>query len=173
VGEDFIAKRIAKDGEFLERYDPRRNREEFERAWKAQTDATGRVQSYEPNYEGSPVIAGPSGGKSSAHGTHAFKARAGHHLAPQPLSSGRNVFEELGDGFTLIALDADEGAVRAFEDAAKASGLPLKLIRDTRSGDLARYESRLILVRPDQYVVWSGDAPPHDVRALLDKATGR
>ena len=40
--------------------------------------------------------------RCSAVGSHAFAARAGHHLAPQPLSSGRNVFEELGDGFTLL-----------------------------------------------------------------------
>ena len=174
VGEDFIAKRIARDGEFLERYDPRRDREEFERAWKAQTDATGRVQSYEPNYEGSPVIAGPPGGRSSAHGTHMFKARAGHHLAPQPLSSGRDVFEELGDGFSLIALDADEAAVRAFEHAANASGIPLKTICDTFRDERARYEARLILVRPDQYVVWCGDATPTrtDVQALMKKVVG-
>ena len=43
-------------------------RGEFERAWKAQTDATSRVQSYEPNYEGSPIVAGPPGGRCSAHG---------------------------------------------------------------------------------------------------------
>jgi hypothetical protein len=127
----------------------------------------------EPNYEGSPIIAGPPGGKSSAHGTHAFKARAGHHLAPQPLSTGRNLFEELGDGFTLVALDAGDDAVRAFEHAASASGIPLKTIRDTFRDERALYESRLILVRPDQYVVWSGDAPPADVRALLEKAIGR
>ena len=173
VGEDFIAKRIARDGEFLARYDPRRDREEFERAWKAQTDATGRVQSYEPNYEDSPVIAGPPGGKSSAHGTHAFKARAGHHLAPQPLSTGRNVFEELDDGFTLIALDADEGAVKDFERAARSRGAPLKVIRDDCRDERQRYESRMILVRPDQYIVWCGNAPPADVRALLEKAIGR
>ena len=49
---------------------------------------------------------------STAHGKHVFKARAGHHLAPQPLSSGRNVFEELGRGFTLLAFGADDAAVR-------------------------------------------------------------
>ena len=173
VGEDFIAKRIARDAAFLERYNPRRDRAEFERAWKAQTDATGRVQSYEPNYEGSPVIAGPPGGKSSAHGVHMFKARAGHHLAPQPLSTGRNVFEELGDGFTLIALDADEGVVGNFERAACSLGAPLKVTRDDYGGERQRYESRLILVRPDQYVVWSGDTAPMDIPGLLEKAVGR
>jgi hypothetical protein len=172
VGEDFIPSRIRKDAEFLARYDPRRDREEFERAWKAQTDATNRVQSYEPNYEGSPVIAGPPGGKSSAHGTHMFKARAGHHLAPQPLSTARNIFEELGADFTLIALDADEGAVQAFEKAASSLRVPLKVVRDDCRDERQRYESRLILVRPDQYVVWCGDKPPDDVRRLMEKAVG-
>ena len=60
--------------------------------------------------------------ESSAIGSHTFKARAGHHLPPQPLSSGRNVFEELGDGFTLLAFDADDKSVTAFEAAAKALG---------------------------------------------------
>jgi 4-hydroxyisophthalate hydroxylase len=173
VAEDFIAARIAKDGAFLARYSPERDREEFERAWKAQTDATSRVQSYEPNYEGSAIVAGPPDGKSSAHGTHAFTARAGHHLAPQPLTTGRNVFEELGTGFMLLALDVDDGIVRSFEQAARSLGVPLKAIRDTFQGERARYESRLILVRPDQYVVWSGDTPPDDVRALMSRATGR
>jgi hypothetical protein len=173
VGEDFIAKRIARDAAFLERYDPRRDREEFERAWKAQTDATGRVQSYEPNYEGSAVIAGPPDGKSSAHGVHMFKARAGHHLAPQPLSTGRNIFEELGADFTLLAFDAGDGAVQAFAQAAAQFSVPLKTVRDSLSDELRCYEAPLVLVRPDQYVVWSGDAPPGDVRALMAKAVGR
>ena len=51
---------------------------------------------------------GPPGGVSSAHGSHTFKARAGHHLPPQLLSSGRNVFEELGPDFTLFAFDGEE-----------------------------------------------------------------
>ena len=174
VAEDFIASRIRKDGAFLARYNPERNREEFEQAWKARENEGGtRVQSYEPNYEGSAVVAGPPDGRSSAHGTHAFRARAGHHLAPQPLGTGRNVFEELGTGFTLLALDADYGIVAAFEQAARSLGVPLKTVRDARHGELTRYESSLILIRPDQYVVWSGETPPYDVRALLGKAAGR
>ena len=173
IAEDFIAARIEKDGAFLARFSPERDREEFEQAWKAQTDSASRVQSYEPNYEGSAVVAGPPHGKSSAHGTHAFQARAGHHLTPQPLSTGRNVFEEFGAGCTLLALDADDRAVRNFEQAAKSLRVPLKVVRDTCRGELKRYESRLILIRPDQYVVWTGDTQPNDVRALMGKATGR
>jgi 2-polyprenyl-6-methoxyphenol hydroxylase-like FAD-dependent oxidoreductase len=173
TGEDFIAARIAKDAAFLARYDPRRDREEFERAWKVQTEGATRVQTYEPNYEGSAVVAGPPGGKCSAHGTHLFKARAGHHLAPQPLSTGRNVFEALGAGYTLLALDADDSAVQGFERETRSLGVPLEVIRDTWQGERKRYEARLILVRPDQYVVWTGDTPPDDVRALMRKVAGR
>ena len=58
---------------------------------------------------------GPPGGASSAHGSHTFTARAGHHLPPQLLSSGRNVFEELGPDFTLLAFDADDRTIAAFD----------------------------------------------------------
>ena len=66
------------------------------------------------------MVLGPQRGVCSIHGRMSFKAEAGHHLAPMALSSGRNVFEELGDGFTLLALDADEAAVRSIEAAARS-----------------------------------------------------
>ena len=62
------------------------------------------------------MVCGPPNGVCSIHGTYAFEAQAGHHLTPQPLSSGRNVFEELDSGgFTLLAFDAD---ARPFEATA-------------------------------------------------------
>ncbi len=174
TGEDFIASRIKADGVFYDRYNPSVNREEFERVWNARFNEGGeRAHSYEPNYEGSPVVLGPPDGKSGAHGVHMFKARAGHHLAPQPLSSGRNVFEELGPEFTLLAFDAPDAAVRALEDAAQALGVPMKTIRDTFAGGREAYEARLVLVRPDQFVVWCADACPADANALMAQAAGR
>ena len=115
TAEDFIEAGIQRDKEFLDRYSPERDRAEFERAWKEHANAAApRVLTYEPNYEGSPIVFGPPGGVSSAHGSHTFTARAGHHLPPQLLSSGRNVFEELGPDFTLLAFDADDRTVLAF-----------------------------------------------------------
>ena len=173
TGEDFIAARIESDAKWLDRHNPDRDRAEFEEAWAARKARAGTsVMTYEPNYEGSPVIAGPPGGKSGAHGTHTFSARAGHHLAPQPLSSGKNVFEELGLGFTLLAFDADDAGVNAFEHAAATAKIPLNVVRDTFEGGREEYEKHMILVRPDQYVAWTDDAAPGDVAALLAKLTG-
>jgi hypothetical protein len=168
IGEDFIAARIASDRAFLERYSPTRDRAEFEQAWKERnTDIRSRLEDYEPNYEGSSVIAGPPGGRCTAHGTHAFKARAGHHLAPQTLSSGRNVFEALGRGFTLLAFDASDEDVGAFARAAERLNVPLEIVRDSAAEARAAYEARLVLVRPDQYVAWVGDEAPENAGGLF------
>src|SRR5262249_54424156 len=117
-------------------------------------------------------IFGPPNGVCSAHGTHMKKARAGHHLTPQHLSSGGGVFDTLGAGFTLLAFDADP-AVAPFEQAAASFGVPLKVVRDNFRDERTSYEARLILVRPDQNVAWTGDAAPADASAVMAKVTGR
>jgi hypothetical protein len=128
---------------------------------------------YEPHYEGSSIVFGPAGGRSSAHGSHTFTARAGHHLPPQRLSSGRNVFEELGPDFTLLAFDADDRTVAAFEKAAGALKVPLKVVRDTYADGRTAYEAKLMVVRPDRYVAWVGDGAPADATALMRRVAGR
>jgi 2-polyprenyl-6-methoxyphenol hydroxylase-like FAD-dependent oxidoreductase len=174
VAEDFIAARIAKDADFLARFNPERNAEEFERAWAArETESGNRAQSYEPNYEASPVVFGPPNGMTSAHGKHSYAAQAGHHLAPRVLSSGQNVFEELGRGFTLLAFDASAQDLNSIQQAAASLAMPLKVICDTYRDGRETYGCRLVLVRPDQFVAWAGDAAPGDPLALLRKAVGR
>ncbi|HEX9238320.1 MAG TPA: monooxygenase, partial [Xanthobacteraceae bacterium] len=163
-----------RDREFLHRYGPEHDPVEFARAWQEHANASApNVLTYEPHYEGSPIVCGPPGGASSARGSHTFKARAGHHLPPQLLSSGRNVFAELGSEFTLLAFDAQDATAAAFAQAAKALQLSLKIVRD--SYDLGRraYEAKLILVRPDRYIAWAGDAPPADATSLLAKSLAR
>ena len=101
-----------------------------------------------------------------------IKARAGHHLTPRTLSSGRDIYEELDAGFALIALDVDDATVHAFEAAANANKIPLKVIRDSYADGREQYESKLILVRPDQYVVWTGDALSGDAARIMTKVVG-
>ncbi|MGB7038031.1 MAG: FAD-dependent monooxygenase [Xanthobacteraceae bacterium] len=174
TGRDFIEAGIERDRKFLDRYDPDRDRAEFEQGWKEQAGtAAPRVLTYEPHYEGSPIVYGPAGGASSASGSHSFKARAGHHLPPQLLSSGRNVFEDLGVDFTLLAFDGDDQTTAAFDEAARLSGVPLKIVRDSYADGRTAYEAKLILVRPDRYVAWTGDRAPADAAPILAKVAGR
>jgi hypothetical protein len=173
TGEAMIAGGIERDREWLDRYNPDKDKAEFEKAWADYGTTTGRrPQAYEPHYEGSSVVMGPAGSVCSIHGRMSFKAEAGHHLAPKVLSHGRNVFEDLGDGFTLLALDAPEASVRALEDAARQRSIPLKVIRDSTAGGREDYAARLVLVRPDQYVVWAGDEAPGEPDTMLARVAG-
>jgi 4-hydroxyisophthalate hydroxylase len=173
TARDFIEKAIETDRNFLERFDPERDREAFERAWALrQTRASAEVHAFEPNYEGSPIVWGSAGRRCSAVGSHAFKARAGHHLAPQPLSSGGNIFDELGGGFTLLSLEEAHGVAAGFERAATKLRLPLKVIRDTPDQGREKYQARYVLIRPDEFVAWAGDEPPSDAAAVLRQAIG-
>lgn len=176
--DDFIAKSIETDRDSLERFDPARDALAFEQAWQARTQgAVGEVHAFEPNYEGSPLVLGAAVamGACSAKGSHRFDARAGHHLAPATLDSGLNVFEALGPGFTLLALGAQADAVQAFREAAAALHLPLEVVADSGQGEAARYQARLILIRPDQFVAWSTEEASlaaGDAHRVLKTASG-
>ena len=174
TAEDFIEAVIRRDREFLDRYSPERDRAEFERAWQGHINFSApNVLTYEPHYEGSSIVFGPAGAASSARGAHMFKARAGHHLPPQLLSSGRNVFEELGDGFTLFSFDRDETTAAAFAQAAKAPPVPLKIVHDSFDEGRRAYEAKFILVRPDRYIAWTGNSPPTNAVSILGKAVAK
>jgi 2-polyprenyl-6-methoxyphenol hydroxylase-like FAD-dependent oxidoreductase len=167
---DFIEKSIHVDRDFLAEFDPARDKAAFEAGWaKRRSGAVTEVGSFEPHYEGSPIVDGPPGARCSALGSHSLVARAGHHLAPAPLSDGRNVFDALGDGFTLLAFGSETDA---FQQAAQALGLPLTIVRDSRTDGRERYGAARVLVRPDQFVAWASDEAPDNAAAVLRKAAG-
>ena len=154
---DFIEKAIFTDRDFLRAHDPARDRADFEAAWRArQSGASDEVNSFNPNYAGSPIVFGPRGAASSAIGSHRYEAQAGFHLTPQPLSSGSNIYEELGEGFSLIDL-AGGNAGPAFAQAAAELHIPLKVIKDSVAGGREKYQASVILVPPDQFVAWTGE----------------
>jgi hypothetical protein len=171
TGEAMIAGGIERDREFLERYSPERNRQEFEEAWSELAGQRTR-QSYEPHYEGSSVVIGPPGAVCSIHGAYSHVAQPGHHLSPRVLSYHRNVYEELGTGYSLIAFGAVVRDVAPIERAAASLKVPLKVIRDSYEAGREAYGSRLVLVRPDQYVVWAANEAPRDPGAVLKKGAG-
>jgi len=169
---DFIEKSIEVDRAFLGRFDLAVDRDAFERHWADRgSGAKGEVNAFEPHYEGSPIVFGPPEGRWSAKGGHQFAARAGHHLAPLPLSDGRSVFDALGENFSLLCLGDEAAGAAAFQAAAQAAGIPLTLVSDTNDGGCKAYQAPLVLIRPDQFVAWCGKTP-EDPALVLGYATG-
>jgi len=180
--QDFIAKSIETDGDFLAHFDPEQDKAAFEAAWQARSQgAVGEVHAFEPNYEGSTVVCPSEHAKSpllvcSAKGSHQFKARAGHHLAPATLSSGKNIYEALGIGYTLLTIGTSSAEGQMWIDTAAALNLPLTLVQEGTGSEADRYEAQCILVRPDQFVAWAGHGSGLDAaqaQQLLSVIAGR
>ncbi len=162
TARDFIENYIEEDRAFLAAHHP--EDADFADRWYTRHPDDAEVNRFEPNYEGSPIIGGR--GAPSAVGDHQFRARAGHHLSPAPLADGRGVYDVLGDGFTLLAAD---GADSGFTEAARALDLPLQVLPLGPDG-AARLEASCVLVRPDHYVAWAGEAG--DPAQILRRAAG-
>lgn len=93
-------------------------------------------------YENSPIVA----------------AGAGARLKHAWLGAGRSIYDELGEGLTLLVLGDDSGGeAHAIARAAAARSVPLHVadLAEHRLQD--RYGADLVLVRPDQHVAWRGD----------------
>ena len=173
TAREFIDSRISKDRDLFDRIHPEGDAREFAQAWEAYAQAGNtHLNSYAPHYEGSTVIEGPPGGLTGASGSLTEKVRPGHYLPPWRLTSGRNVFEDLGRGFTLVALDAGDDAVARFERAAAQRSIPFTVVRDPFPDGPGRYGASLVLVRPDAYVAWTGEAAPDDAASIMAKVTG-
>lgn len=174
TAREFIEASIERDRAFVRRWDPAVDLDAFRRAWDERS-ARGNEEifDFEPHYEGSPVVHGPVAAVSSARGGHDSAARAGHHLAPLLLSSGADVYEEMGTGFTLLAFDAAREDIDGFVGAGKTLSVPLEVIRDQGAEGRKHYGARLVLVRPDQFVSWAGDEAPTDIGHVLARSVGR
>jgi hypothetical protein len=51
-------------------------------------------------------------------------------------------------------------------------GVPMQGLDVDADEASTRYETRLVLVRPDQHVGWRGDASPEDPYPLIDRIRG-
>jgi 2-polyprenyl-6-methoxyphenol hydroxylase-like FAD-dependent oxidoreductase len=169
TARDFIEAAITSDRDFLAAYDPVRDPAAFAAAWAARASgAVGEVHAFEPHYEGSPIVFGPPGAECSAKGAHRHEARAGHHLSPHRLPDGRSVPQSLEPRFTLLSFGADPALVAGFRAEAHGLGAPLAVVEGPREG--SPYGASAVLVRPDQFVAWAGEAG--DPAAILRRAAG-
>lgn len=154
TAKDFIERYIEEDRELLANYSPDKDLEAFKAAWYSRNLNDEEADAFEPNYEGSPLVAGPDTGRGpSAKGRHAFKARAGHLLPPPGIGAGKGILSTLGEVFTLLA--SDPGAARPFEAAAERLGVPLKVSK-MEKGWSEVYGAETLLIRPDRFVAWAG-----------------
>lgn len=172
VNEDFIARMIGDFRDFTARHSPDRDLEEFEAAWAGRANADDSdVTQFLPHYAGSPIVAGTKGVRSGAKGVHEFRARAGHHLAPNTVSE-EDMWDRLGPGFTLLDFTGAPGIPRRFEDAARRRNVPFRVaaLADPRLEEV--YGCEAMLVRPDQFLAWVGTGVHADAEIILDRAIG-
>ena len=173
VARDFIERMIDDFRGFMAQYSPEKDKVAFEAAWKARTAADDSdVTEFLPHYEGSPIVFGAQGATSGAKGKHSVRAIAGRHLAPQPLTNGRDLWESMGTGFALLDFCQTNEVGLKFEAAANAKSIPFKRVRAPSAELRDAYGTDAILVRPDQFIAWVGTEDTLDAGRVLSRAIG-
>lgn len=122
-------------------------------------------------YDESPIIRHEPGAPEPDPLTYRPNTWPGARLPHVFLEPGVSIHDKLGRGFALVALKAAD--FEAAKQAAAARGIPFEVVSLEGRNLRGIYERDFILVRPDQHVVWRGDAPPEDWGALLDFALGK
>jgi 2-polyprenyl-6-methoxyphenol hydroxylase-like FAD-dependent oxidoreductase len=171
---DFIARMISDDRDFCNTYAPDKALLAFQAAWAERAAAGNQdVTQYLPNYAGSSIISGQKGAKSGATGTHMFKARAGHHLAP--LQDNVEIPLKLigNSGFTLIEFGANSKLKRDFTKAAEKFNVPFSIVSIPKQAAENTYGAEFILLRPDGFVAWAGDIAIEGADQILRRACGK
>jgi 2-polyprenyl-6-methoxyphenol hydroxylase-like FAD-dependent oxidoreductase len=88
------------------------------------------------------------------------------------LADGTSLFDHIAlEGFTLLALDP-AADTSGFVSSAADRHVPLAVIDPDDKGLREAFEAGLVLVRPDHYVAWRGQAAPADPGAVIDVVRG-
>ncbi len=124
-------------------------------------------------YEGSPVVV-PDGTPRPPDEVSKYvqTARPGSRAPHVWLEPGRSTLDFFGREFVLLRFGASPPAVDSAVNAAKAAGVPLRVVDIDHAEAAQLYERRLVLVRPDGQVAWRGDVLPADAAAFIDTVRG-
>jgi 2-polyprenyl-6-methoxyphenol hydroxylase-like FAD-dependent oxidoreductase len=88
------------------------------------------------------------------------------------LADGRSLYDALGAGYTLLVTQPGANT-QPLLDAAASAGVPLtRLDVSAEAQRPPEYQHALLLCRPDQHVVWRGDAVPPDAAGLVARLRG-
>lgn len=88
------------------------------------------------------------------------------------LEDGSSLFDQFHSDWTLLVLGAESPSTTAFEIAAQAFSIDLRVVRLPQPYLSELYEAPLALIRPDQIVAWRGTTSA-DASAVLEQVTGR
>jgi len=108
-------------------------------------------------YDDSPVVV-PDGSTAPPWDRRTFAptVRPGHRAPNIALGERDTLFDQFGPGFTLVdALDDNGQSSRLLSEAARV-GLPIRHLTLTDPALADLYQHRLVLVRPDLHIAWSG-----------------
>ena len=108
-------------------------------------------------YDDSPVVL-PDGSTAPSWDRRTFvpTVRPGHRAPNIALGERETLFDRFGPEFTLVdALDDDGQSTRLLSEAARV-GLPIRHLTLTDPALASLYGKRLVLVRPDLHIAWSG-----------------
>lgn len=102
--------------------------------------------------------------------TYVPTVRAGHRAPNIVIGTDRTLFDDFGSGFTLVDTCRHPEAKRLIDEAALV-GMPLHhlVVEDPHCRSL--YQNRLVLVRPDLHIAWSGDTVT-DAAAIIRRVLG-
>ncbi len=124
-------------------------------------------------YDGSPIIIG-DGAVLPPDEPNAYTPTASPGGRPPHawLDDGRSLFDLFHSEWTLLALGAEPPATEAFEAAATALGIDLRVVQLPQPSLRELYEAPLALIRPDQIVAWRGDTA-REASGILSRVIGK
>jgi hypothetical protein len=130
----------------------------------------GLVLGYQ--YDASPVILDDGTPPLPEGQMYIPTARPGARLPHLWLPDGTSLYDQLGNGLSLLRL-RDDAEIAPFIESAAARGVPLT-VNELRGQALEEmYGASLLLVRPDQHVAWRGASVDHTTAgAIIDRARG-
>jgi 2-polyprenyl-6-methoxyphenol hydroxylase-like FAD-dependent oxidoreductase len=156
--------------------DGARTRAEVARLFDVEQRKVTEIQGIEAGYQyvDSPIIWPEEGERPDPNAAkYTPTTWPGARLPHTWLEDGTPLHDRIGSGYTLLRLGGGAAADTSdFARALRQRGAPLEVFdtSDVAPRDVYGYD--LLLVRPDLHVVWRGNAPPADPRAVAECVTG-
>jgi 2-polyprenyl-6-methoxyphenol hydroxylase-like FAD-dependent oxidoreductase len=123
-------------------------------------------------YDRSPIIAYDDGSPPPYDAHNFVQSTAPGCRTPHVwLADGRSLYDELGEGFSVVRSDPGISSA-ALQSAAADRGVPLRVVDIAGTDGASVYDHALVVSRPDAHIAWRGDAEPDDPGGLIDLIRG-